>query len=75
MANCLGLELHQVDIKGVYLNGMLNEGEVLYTRHLPSYKLRDVSNHMLHLMKTLYGPKQSGHHLLRPWTYLVGMCL
>jgi reverse transcriptase-like protein len=31
MANHLCLELHQVDIKGAYLNGMLNEGEVLYS--------------------------------------------
>jgi hypothetical protein len=28
-ANRLGLELHQVDIKGAYLNGVLNEDEVL----------------------------------------------
>src|SRR5712692_2931601 len=62
MANCLHLELQQVDIKGAYLNGVLNEGEVLYMRHLPGYKSHDTRNHVLHLMKTLYGLKQSGHH-------------
>jgi hypothetical protein len=30
MANRLGLELHQVDIKGAYLNSVLNSSEVLY---------------------------------------------
>jgi reverse transcriptase-like protein len=62
IANCLCLELHQVDIKGAYLNGMLNEGEVLYMQHPPGYKSHDAGNRILHLMKTLYGLKQSGHH-------------
>jgi reverse transcriptase-like protein len=62
MANCLCLELHQVDIKGAYLNGMLNEGEVLYMWHLPGYKSHDAGNHVLRLVKTLYGLKQSGCH-------------
>jgi hypothetical protein len=38
MANCLHLELHQVNIKGVYLNSILNDNEVLYMQHLPGYK-------------------------------------
>ena len=38
MADRLGLELHQVDIKGAYLNGMLNDDEVLYMQHPPGYK-------------------------------------
>jgi reverse transcriptase-like protein len=62
MANHLHLELHQVDIKGAYLNGVLNEGEVLYMWHPPGYKSHDAGNCILHLMKTLYGLKQSGHH-------------
>ena len=37
MANRLGLELHQIDIKGVYLNGELTSDEVLYMRHPPGY--------------------------------------
>jgi hypothetical protein len=60
MANCLDLLLHQVNIKGAYLNGELNDNEVLYMHHLPSYKPRDAGNCMLHLKKTLYGLKQSG---------------
>jgi len=61
MANHLHLELQQVDIKGAYLNGMLNEGEVLYMWHPPGYKSHDTGNCVLHLMKTLYGLKQSSH--------------
>ena len=48
-----------MDIKGVYLNGELNNNEVLYMHHLPSYKLCDIENHMLYLKKMLYGLKQS----------------
>ncbi len=62
MANCLDLELHQVDIKGAYLNSVLNEGKVLYMQHPPGYKSHDTGSHVLHLVKTLYGLKQSGHH-------------
>ena len=60
MANRLNLELHQVDIKGAYLNGVLNEGEVLYMQHPPRYKSPNAGNCMLRLVKTLYGLKQSG---------------
>ena len=59
MANRLGLELHQVDIKGAYLNSELNEDEVLYMQFPPSYKPCDMGNHMPQLKKTLYGRKQS----------------
>ena len=61
MANHLCLELHQVDIKGTYLNGELNDNKVLYMHHPPGYKSRDAGNCMLCLKKTLYGLKQSGH--------------
>src|SRR5712692_9199296 len=57
MANCLHLELQQVDIKGAYLNGVLNEGEVLYMWHPPGYQPHDAGNRVLRLMKTLYGLK------------------
>jgi hypothetical protein len=60
MANRLDLLLHQVDIKGAYLNGELNNNEVLYMHHPPGYKPRDAGNHVLCLKKTLYGLKQSG---------------
>src|SRR5258707_4065308 len=62
MANHLHLELQQVNIKGAYLNGMLNEGEVLYMQHPPGYKSYDTGNHVLCLVKTLYSLKQSGRH-------------
>ena len=60
MANRLGLELHQVDIKGAYLNGVLNDDEVLYMQHPPGYKVAEAAARVLRLIKTLYGLKQSG---------------
>jgi hypothetical protein len=60
MANRLRLELHQVDIKGAYLNGVLGPNEVLYMQHPPGYKAADAGACVLHLVKTLYGLKQSG---------------
>ena len=62
MSNCLRLELHQINIKGAYLNGELNDHEVLYMQHPPGYKPRDSGNRVLCLKKTLYGLKQSGRH-------------
>ena len=41
MANRLHFELHQIDIKGAYLNGMLNTDEVLFMQHPPGYKAPD----------------------------------
>ena len=60
MANHLGLELHQMDIKGAYLNGVLNNNEVLYMQHPPGYKAQGARHSVLHLQKMLYGLKQSG---------------
>ena len=57
MANCLGLELHQVDIKGMYLNSELTAKEILYMHHPPGYH-EDNSGHILCLHKSLYGLKQ-----------------
>src|SRR5712671_5178116 len=59
MANKLGLVLYQLDIKGAYLNGVLNENEVLYMAHPPGYKPSDTANHMLCLLKAIYGLKQA----------------
>ena len=61
MANRLGMEMHQIDIKGAYLNGELNENEVLYMQHPPGYKDSNAGTRILRLIKTLYGLKQSGH--------------
>jgi Reverse transcriptase (RNA-dependent DNA polymerase) len=60
MANRLRLDLHQVNIKGVYLNGVLNYNEVLYMQHPPGYKAPEAGARVLHLVKMLYGLKQSG---------------
>ena len=46
MANRLDLELHQVDIKGAYLNGVLNNNEVLYMQHPPGYKAQGIGHLM-----------------------------
>jgi hypothetical protein len=54
MANKLGLVLHQLDIKGAYLNRVLNESEVLYIVHAPGYKPSDVANRVLRLLKAIY---------------------
>lgn len=56
-----GMELHQVDIKGAYLNGELTEDEVIYMRQPPGYASRDhPTSYVCRLRKTLYGLKQSG---------------
>jgi hypothetical protein len=60
LANRLGLELHQIDIKGAYLNGVLNDNEVLYMQHPPGYKPSDAAARVLRLIKMLYGLKQAG---------------
>jgi len=54
------MELHQIDIKGAYLNGELTPGEVIYMRQPPGYESRDHPRHVCRLHKTLYGLKQSG---------------
>jgi len=61
MANRLGFEMHQIDIKGAYLNGKLQENKVLYMQHPLGYKSPDAGTRVLCLVKTLYGLKQSGH--------------
>ncbi len=55
----LDLELHQVDIKGAYLNGELGPEEVIYMKHPPGIKPPNIFT-VLRLIKTLYGLKQSG---------------
>ena len=62
MANRLGFKMHQIDIKGAYLNGELQDNEVLYMQHPPGYKSPDAGTRVLRLVKTLYGLKQSGRH-------------
>jgi len=60
MANCLNMEMYQVDIKGAYLNRELNNKKVLYMHHPLGYKAPNAGMRVLCLIKTLYGLKQSG---------------
>jgi len=50
------LMIQQMDVKGAYLNGTLKE--ILYMRQLDGFA--DSSGRVCHLIKTLYGLKQSG---------------
>jgi len=70
MANHLGLELHQVDIKGAYLNGKLMHDKVLYMRHPPGYH-EDASRCVLHLRKSLYGLKQASRWWYQKFTQIL----
>ena len=70
MANRLGLELHQVDIKGAYLNGELTPDEVLYMRNPPGYP-EDASGRVLWLCKSLYGLKQAGRRWYQKFTQIL----
>lgn len=54
------LELHQVDVKGAYLNGQLTDDEVIYMRQPPGYAVPGMESKVCRLLKTLYGLKQSG---------------
>jgi hypothetical protein len=55
------LELHQIDIKGAYLNGELTDNEHIYMRQPPGYPYPNSMGCVLRLHKTIYGLKQSGH--------------
>ena len=50
-------EIQQMDVKGTYLNGILKEE--VFMAQPEGYE--DGSNKTCHLLKTLYGLKQSGH--------------
>ena len=53
-------ELHQIDIKGAYLNGELTNREVIYMQQPPGYHAPNSSRFVCRLRKTLYGLGQSG---------------
>ena len=52
----MGLKIRQLDIKGAYLNGVLNEK--VYMRQPEGYE--DDTDRICELLKSLYGLKQSG---------------
>ena len=60
MAAAEDLELHQIDIKGAYLNGELTGHEVIFMQQPPGFHAPGSENAMCQLRKTLYGLKQSG---------------
>ncbi|TFY50793.1 hypothetical protein EVG20_g11324 [Dentipellis fragilis] len=64
------LELHQIDIKGAYLNGELTADEVIYMKHPPGYTPADAEGRVLRLRKTLYGLKQSGRRWYQKLTWI-----
>ena len=51
--------MHQINIKGTYLNGELTNHEVIYIQQPPSYHTES-QKLVCQLKKTLYGLKQSG---------------
>ena len=53
-------EIHQIDIKGAYLNGKLNQNEVIYMQQPPGSIDPKQPFSVCCLKKTLYGLKQSG---------------
>ncbi|CAA7268571.1 unnamed protein product [Cyclocybe aegerita] len=60
MAAVHDYEIHQVDVKGAYLNGILTADEVIFMRQPPGYRISDSAGKVCRLLKTLYGLKQSG---------------
>jgi hypothetical protein len=55
-------EIHQINIKGAYLNGELTPDEKLYMQQPPGYPAPNSSGKVCGLVKTLYSLKQSSHH-------------
>lgn len=59
IATAKDLEMHQIDMKGAYLNRELTNWEVIYMQQPPSYHTKS-SKLICYLRKTLYGLNQSG---------------
>ncbi len=58
LAAAQDMEIHQIDIKGAYLNGKLTSEEKIFMRQPPGYAADP--RLVCRLQKTLYGLKQSG---------------
>jgi hypothetical protein len=50
-----GFKLHQMDVKSVFLNGVLEEE--VYVRQPPGFKIEKYSHQVYKLRKVLYGLK------------------
>jgi hypothetical protein len=57
MAAAEDMELHQIDIRGAFLNGKLTERETIYMSQPPGYPAPDSANKVYRLHKMLYGLK------------------
>jgi hypothetical protein len=55
-----GWPVHQMDVKSAYLNGTLDDNEVIYLRQAPGFAITGSEHLVLRLRKALYGLKQSG---------------
>ncbi|RDX77486.1 hypothetical protein CR513_42384, partial [Mucuna pruriens] len=55
-ATHLIMRLHQMDVKGAFLNGIINE---VFVKQLPSFNSDTFPNHVFRLKKALYGLKQA----------------
>jgi len=62
MAAHHNFKIHQVDVKGAYLNGEFKEGEVIYMCLPPGINLTDDKTLVLRLLKPIYRLCQSGRH-------------
>lgn len=60
IAAARNMEIHQIDIKGAFLNGKLTDDERIYMRQPPGFIDSSFPRRVCHLKKTLYGLKQSG---------------
>ena len=60
MAAVNDYEIHQIDIKGAYLNGKLTSEETIFMKQPPGYAASGLHDKVCRLLKTLYGLKQSG---------------
>jgi len=65
-------EIHQIDIKGAYLNGVLTSDEVIYMKQPPGYPVSNIPGQVCKLKKTLYGLKQSGRRWYQRLVEIMG---
>jgi hypothetical protein len=56
------MEIHQIDIKGAYLNGHLAENKVIYMYQPPGFIDPEFLGFVCRLDRLIYGLRQSGRH-------------
>ena len=60
ITNHCNMDLHQVNIKGAYLNSNPMDAEVIFMKLPPGYTPKDLGTRVLCLCWMLYSLKQSG---------------